>query len=80
MMGAPVFFTGMPRTKPSVVSMATQRTVCSPKCCATSMTRLSGVASMAGLLRVSAVLISGRSEPSNFTSTAGPMTWTTLPC
>ena len=41
-MGAPVFFTAMPRTRPSVVSMAMQRTVFSPRCCATSTTRLSG--------------------------------------
>ena len=39
--GAPVFFTAMPRTRPSVVSMATQRTVCSPRCWATSTVRLS---------------------------------------
>ena len=37
-MAAPVSSTSMPRTKPSVVSMATQRTVFSPKCCATSST------------------------------------------
>ena len=41
MMGPPVSVTSMPRTRPSVESMATARTVDSPRCCATSSTRLS---------------------------------------
>ena len=61
--GLPVFLTAMPRTRPSVVSMATQRTVRSPRCCATSTTRLSGRSSIAGLVTVSAVLISGSVAP-----------------
>ena len=77
--GTPVFVTGMPRTRPSVVSIATQRTVCSPRCWATSTVRLSASSLIAGLDRVSAVLISGRSAASNATSTTGPMTWTILP-
>ncbi len=41
MMGLPVSFTGMPRTRPSVTSMAMVRTTLSPRCWATSTTRLS---------------------------------------
>ncbi len=55
MMGLPVFFTGMPRERPSVVSIATQRTVFSPRCCATSTVRLSGSFEMAVFDTVSAV-------------------------
>ena len=36
--GAPVSFTFWPRTRPSVTSIATVRTVDSPRCCATSST------------------------------------------
>jgi hypothetical protein len=53
--GAPVFLTGCPRTSPSVESMAMQRTVFSPRCCATSITRLSGSLLISALLSVSAV-------------------------
>ena len=35
-MGDSVLVTGVPRARPSVVSMAMQRTVFSPRCCATS--------------------------------------------
>ncbi len=78
-MGAPVFFTCWPRTRPSVVSMATQRTIFSPRCWATSMVRLSSRLSIAGLERSSAVLISGSSAESKATSTTGPITWTMRP-
>ena len=37
--GPPVLRTSIPRTRPSVVSIAMQRTVFSPRCCATSSTR-----------------------------------------
>src|SRR5579863_1024904 len=59
--------------------MAMQRTLCSPRCCATSTTRLPGLSLIDGFEIRSAVLISGRSPPANSTSTTGPMTWTTLP-
>ncbi len=78
-MGAPVFLTAWPRTRPSVESMATHRTMCSPRCCDTSTVRLSCWSLMALLLRRSAVVISGSSAESNATSTTGPMTWTTRP-
>ena len=48
-MGAPVFFTDTPRDRPSVVSIAMQRTVFSPRCEATSTVRLSASALMAGV-------------------------------
>ena len=68
----------MPRTSPSVVSIAMQRTFFSPRCCATSTTRLPGLSLIDGFEIRSAVLISG-SAPVNSTSTTGPMTWTILP-
>ena len=37
--GAPVSVHSWPRTRPSEVSIATVRTVFSPRCCATSSTR-----------------------------------------
>ena len=48
--GAPVSVTAWPRTRPSVVSMAMQRTVFSPRCCATSST--SRLPPFVGLQRV----------------------------
>src|SRR3712207_2073585 len=66
--GAPVSVTGWPRTRPSEVSMAMQRTVFSPSCCDTSSTR------RLPLLEVSSAFrISGRC-PSNCTSTTAPIT------
>ena len=53
--GAPVLLTAMPRTRPSVESMEMQRAVFSPRCCETSMTRLSTRASMPGFVTESAV-------------------------
>jgi hypothetical protein len=76
---APVFFTWAPRTRPSVESIATQRTIFSPRCWATSIVRLSALPSIDGFDTKSAVLISGSSADSNATSTTGPMTWTTRP-
>ena len=78
--GAPVFFTGWPRTRPSVESIEMQRAVSSPRCCATSITRLSGRSSIAGLVRVSAVYTGGSAPAGNSTSTTGPMTCSTRPC
>src|SRR6185295_9908167 len=78
-MGAPVLVTGTPRARPSVVSMAMQRTVFSPRCCATSMTRLSLSLEMVELVNLSAVYTSGRPPGGNSTSTTGPRTWVTRP-
>src|SRR5215468_6668761 len=78
--GLPVFFTGSPRERPSVVSMATVRTVFSPRCWATSRTRFPSVLEMEGLVTRSAVKISGRSPGGNSTSTTGPRIWVTFPC
>jgi len=71
--GSPLLTTGVPRTRPSVASIAMARTVFSPRCWATS--RVSALP----LLSVSrAFKISGRS-PSNCTSTTAPITWVILP-
>ena len=58
-MFAPVLSTVIPRTSPSVVSIAMQRTFFSPRCCATSTTRLPGLSLIDGFEIRSAVLISG---------------------
>src|SRR3954452_5598395 len=71
--GASVSATGWPRTRPSVESMAMQRTVDSPRCWATSSTRRWPL-----LLVSSAFRIWGRC-PSNWTSTTAPITWATCP-
>ena len=52
---SPVFSTGMPRTSPSVESMAMHRTVFSPRCWATSTTRFHSRSSMLGLVILRAV-------------------------
>ena len=74
MMGAPVSFTSVPRTRPSVVAMAIVRTTLLPRCCCTSRTRRPPSRSIS-----SAWLISGSSPASNATSTTGPMIWVTRP-
>src|SRR4051794_501579 len=66
--GSPVSRTSWPRVRPSEVSMATQRTVDSPSCWATSRTRR-----LPWFWVSSAFRISGR-WPSNFTSTTAPIT------
>src|SRR3954452_5609255 len=71
--GASVSATGWPRTRPSVESMAMQRTVDSPRCWATSRTRRWPL-----LVVSSAFRISGRC-PSNWTSTTAPITCATRP-
>ena len=73
MIGSPVSTTWVPRTSPSVVSIAIVRTVFSPRCCATSSTRVRPASSMC-----SAVRIAGNS-PSKCTSTTAPMTWVMVP-
>src|SRR5580658_4314303 len=77
--GAPVSRTIIPRTRPSVVSMATARMVLSPRWAATSSVRLSVAAEIPGLLSFRALRILGSFPSGNSTSTTGPMTWTTLP-
>jgi len=54
-MPSPVFITDWPRVRPSVESMAMQRTVFSPRCWATSTTRLFSRSSMFALVSRSAV-------------------------
>jgi hypothetical protein len=76
--GSAVLTTSMPRTSPSVVSMAIVRTVFSPTCCATSE-QDSGSVVDGRIVRRRAVYISGSSFSSNLTSTTGPITCTTLP-
>src|SRR3954471_9068523 len=66
--GSPVSRTSWPRVRPSEVSMATQRTVDSPSCWATSRTRR-----LPWFWVSSAFRISGR-WPSNRTSTTAPIT------
>src|SRR6186713_2797385 len=71
--GSPVSVTSCPRTRPSEMSIATVRTVDSPRCCATSSTRR-----LPPLVVSSAFRIAGR-WPSNCTSTTAPMTWVIRP-
>src|SRR5882724_2911025 len=73
MIGWPVSVTSWPRTRPSLESIATVRTVDSPRCCATSRTRR-----LPPFVVSSAFRIAGRS-PSNCTSTTAPMTWVIFP-
>ena len=70
---APVSVTTIPRTKPSVLSIAMVRTEFSPRCCATSRTRRLPL-----LSNSRADKIDGKS-PSNLTSTTAPITWDTRP-
>src|SRR3712207_285622 len=72
-MPAPVSTTSWPRTRPSVVSMAMVRTVRSPRCCATSSTRV-----RSPTLVCSAFSMLG-SSPGNCTSTTAPRTWLMRP-
>ncbi len=74
--GAWVLITSMPRTRPSVESIAMVRTVCSPRCWATSTvsSRAESFWSTFGFLILSAVYTSGGSPVGNSMSTTGPMT------
>ena len=58
---------------PSVLSMATHRTVRSPSSCATSSTRVRSAS------RVCSAFWMNGSSPSNWTSTTAPITWVTRP-
>src|SRR6202042_174247 len=69
----PVSVTSCPRTRPSVVSIATVRTVDSPSCWATSSTRR-----LPWLVVSSALRIAGRCSR-NLTSTTAPMIWVMCP-
>src|SRR6187401_257592 len=71
--GSPVSVTSWPRTRPSDESIATVRTVDSPRCCATSSTRR-----LPPFLVSSAFRIAGRWS-SNCTSTTAPMTCVIFP-
>src|SRR4051812_11113713 len=71
--GPPVSTTSLPRTMPSVLSMAMQRTVRSPSSCATSSTRV------ASPLRAFSAFWMKGSSPSNWTSTTAPSTCVTCP-
>jgi hypothetical protein len=71
--GPPVSTTVWPRTRPSVESIAMQRTVFSPRCCATSRTRRWPLLSVSSAFR-----ICGRWSV-NCTSTTAPITCATLP-
>src|SRR5579872_1682838 len=71
--GPPVSTTSCPRTRPSVLSIAMQRTVRSPSSWATSSTSVCSES-----LVCSAFWMNGRS-PSNCTSTTAPCTWVTRP-
>src|SRR5215470_14634928 len=71
--GPPLSVTSWPRTSPSVESIATVRTVDSPRCCATSSTRRLPWLSVSSALRI------GGKSPSKCTSTTAPITWEMRP-
>src|ERR1035437_766124 len=78
-MNLPVSRTSSPRESPSEESMAMGGTTLSPRCRATSRTRLSGRSEMDGLVVTSAWRMGGRLPSSKATSTTGPRTWMILP-
>src|SRR4051812_20340234 len=71
--GSPVSTASAPRTSPSVVSIATVRTVFSPRCCATSSTSVRPPFSTCSEFRIDG------NSPSKRTSTTAPMTWVIVP-
>ncbi len=75
----PVSVTGWPRVRPSEVSMAMVRTMFSPRCWATSRTRVKGWPVFWSTFCVSRALRIAGSWPSNSTSTTAPMTWAIRP-
>src|SRR6266571_952160 len=78
--GPPVSAAGMPRTMPSVGSIATQRARPSPRCCSTStITSIGTGTSNPWLVIRTALWTAGRFSSVNSTSTTGPMICTTLP-
>ncbi len=80
-MGRYVFSTASPRLRPSVESMATQRTVSSPMCCCTS--RITFFPSGRFTTRASSMRGSSnssfRADILKCTSTTGPTTWAMCP-
>src|ERR1700722_7631544 len=77
-MPLPVLRTAVPRTRPSVACMHTQRTRPSPICWATSAVTVSVVPSSSRSIST-AMLISGNAWGGNSTSTTGPVIATTRP-
>src|SRR5712692_3639141 len=77
--GAPVSITSIPRTRPSVESIEMHRTMLSPRCCATSSTRLNGRSSIDGLVTRSALRIDGSEPLENSTSMTLPKIWLIRP-
>src|SRR5215813_6846199 len=75
LIGDPVATTTSPRRKPSVESIAMQRTVLSPVSCWTSMTTLRP----SWVVTTSASIRFGSLPGGNSTSTTAPMTWLILP-
>lgn len=75
LIGAPVATASMPRTSPSVLPMAMQRTVSSPRCCATSAVN---VVPSCVLMRI-ASLIFGSLPWLNLISRTALMICVTLP-
>ena len=72
--GAPVSVASVPRCRPSVEDIATQRTTLSPMCCATSATM---VCSPLGISMALSRL--GSWSSAKRMSRTGPMTWITVP-
>src|SRR5690606_14981323 len=79
MIDLPVSTTAWPRVRPSVVSMAMVRTMFSPRCWATSRTRVKGSPVFWSTFWVSRAFRMPGRWPSNSTSTTAPMTWAILP-
>ena len=77
-MPAPVFFTAVPRTRPSVGRRQMARTRASPICCATSARTSWGLPSIV-MSKERAVLICGTASGGNSTSITGPAMATTRP-
>src|SRR5690606_16247735 len=79
MIDLPVSTTAWPRVRPSVVSMAMVRTMFSPRCWATSRTRVKGSPVFWSTFWVSRAFRMPGRWPVNSTSTTAPMTWAILP-
>ena len=77
--GDPRSKTFIPLTRPSVESIATVRTLSSPRCCCTSQISSSSIPSMLFRGILTALRISGSFPPEKSTSTTGPITCTILP-
>ena len=71
---SPEFKTSWPRTKPSLLSIATVRTTLSPICWAISSVKFCGRSLMKGLVVFRAVKIGGNSPSGKTTSTTAPNT------